>query len=69
MCQARTDHRCAERHPGGEHDPWGRPMDAAVVLVIKDWVYAGTGYTITADTGLALVLAANARGYPGLAAA
>ena len=24
---ARTDHRRAQRHPGGERDPWGRPLD------------------------------------------
>ena len=33
--KARTDHRRAERHPGGERDPWGRPLDETVVLVIK----------------------------------
>ena len=32
---ARTDHRRAQRHPGGERDPWGRPLDETVVLVLE----------------------------------
>ena len=32
--KARTDHRRAARHPGGERDPWGRPLDETVVLVL-----------------------------------
>ncbi|MGB8875290.1 MAG: replication initiator, partial [Solirubrobacteraceae bacterium] len=59
--KARTEHRRAERHPGGERDPWGRPLDETVVLVIKAWTYAGTGYTATASTALALGSAARAR--------
>ena len=59
--QARTDHRRAERHPGGERDPWGRPLDETVVLVIKTWTYAGTGYTGIAGDALALASAARAR--------
>jgi hypothetical protein len=59
--QARTDHRRAERHPGGERDPWGRPIDETVVLVIKTWAYAGTGYTGVAGDTLALASAARAR--------
>ncbi len=59
--KARTDHRRAERHPGGEHDPWGRPMDETIVLVIKTWTYAGTGYTAAPDAQLALGSAARAR--------
>ena len=42
--KARTDHRRAERHPGGERDPWGRPLDKTIVLVTRTWTYAGTGY-------------------------
>ena len=42
---ARTVHRRAQRHPGGERDPWGRPLDETVVLVLSTWTYAGTGYT------------------------
>ena len=59
--QARTDHRHAERHPDGERDPWGRPIDETAVLVIKTWTYAGTGYTAGADDTLALASAARAR--------
>ena len=42
------------RHPDGEHDPWGRPLDDTVVLVIKTWTYAGTGYTAAPGAELAL---------------
>jgi hypothetical protein len=59
--KARTAHRRAERHPDGEHDPWGRPLDETVVLVISTWTYAGTGYTALADSELALASAARAR--------
>ena len=59
--KARTSHRHAERHPGGERDPWGRPLDETVVLVIKTWTYAGTGYTAAVGTGLALASAVRAR--------
>jgi len=44
--KARADHRREQRHPGGERDPWGRPLDEAVVLVLTTWTYAGTGYTV-----------------------
>ena len=43
--QVRTAHRRAERHPHGERDPWGRPLDDALVLIVTSWAYAGTGYT------------------------
>ncbi len=59
--KTRTDHRRTERHPGGERDPWGRPLDETIVLVIKTWTYAGTGYTAAADAELALASAARAR--------
>ena len=59
--RARTDHRRAERHPGGERDPWGRPVDETVVLVISTWTYAGTGYTAAPAADLALASAARAR--------
>ena len=32
---ARTEHRRAQRHPDGERDPWGRPLDETVVLVLR----------------------------------
>ncbi len=58
---ARTAHRRAQRHPGGERDPWGRPFDEAVVLVVKTWAYAGTGYTAAPGAELAAASAARAR--------
>ncbi len=59
---ARTAHRRAQRHPGGERDPWGRPLDETVVLVLSTWTYAGTGYTpITPDAQLAASSEAWAR--------
>jgi len=61
---ARADHRCAQRHPGGERDPWGRPLDEAVVLVLTTWTYAGTGHdTATPGAELALASADMARGH------
>jgi hypothetical protein len=39
----RAEHRNAQRWPDGELDPWGRPLDERVVLVLKDFSYAGTG--------------------------
>ncbi len=42
---ARAEHHRAQRHPDGERDPWGRPLDETVVLILKTWSYAGTGYT------------------------
>ena len=64
---ARTAHRCAQRHPGGERDPWGRPLDEAVVLVVKTWAYAGTGYTAAPGAELAAASAARAREHHGQA--
>jgi len=57
---ARTEHRRAQRRPGGERDPWGRPLDESVVLVLGTWTYAGTGYT-TPAAELATASAARAR--------
>ena len=62
---ARTEHRRAQRHPGGERDPWGRPLDETVVLVIKTWTYAGTGYTTGPGAELAAASAARAREHHG----
>jgi hypothetical protein len=59
--RARTDHRKAQRHPGGERDPWGRPLDDRVVLIISTWTYAGTGTTRTPTAELALLSADHAR--------
>jgi hypothetical protein len=38
-----------------------RTLDETVVLVIKTWTYAGTGYTSSADTQLAVAAAARTR--------
>jgi len=61
--RARTEHRKRQNHPHGEHDPWGRPLDEHVVLILSTWTYAGTGYTATPDTELALASAARARAH------
>jgi hypothetical protein len=57
---ARHQHRRLERHPDGERDPWGRPLDETVVLVLATWTYAGTGYS-PATPGAELAAAAAAR--------
>ena len=59
----RVTARRLERHPDGERDPWGRPLDERVVLVLANWTYAGTGYTPrTPAAELALASADMARG-------
>ena len=42
--RARAEHRRLERHGDTDtvRDPWGRPLDDTVVLVLNDWTYAGT---------------------------
>jgi len=63
---ARTSYRRAQRHPDGERDPWGRPVDEAVVLVLSTWTYAGTGHnTATPGAELAAAAAARAREHRG----
>ena len=60
--RARAEHRKLERYPDGERDPWGRPLDETIVLVLGNWSYAGTGYTpSTPDAELALASADRAR--------
>jgi hypothetical protein len=60
--RARAEHRRLERYPDGERDPWGRPLDDTVVLVVNDWTYAGRGYTPrTLGAQLALASADRAR--------
>jgi hypothetical protein len=62
--RARAEHRRLERWPDGERDPWGRPLDDTVVLILKSWNYAGTGYTLqTPGAELALASADMARGH------
>jgi hypothetical protein len=58
----RVTARRLERHPDGERDPWGRPLDERVVLVLANWRYAGTGYSPrTPGAELALASADMAR--------
>jgi hypothetical protein len=61
---ARADFRRAQRHPDGERDPWGRPLDETVVLITATWTYAGTSHsTATPGAELALASADMARGH------
>jgi hypothetical protein len=57
----RVEHRKAQRWPDGELDPWGRPLDERVVLVVKDFTFAGNGYAASDAHFLALMSADNAR--------
>ena len=59
--RVRAEYRKRQRYPGGECDPWGRPLDDTVVLVLKSWTFDGTGHTGTAGEQLALASAARAR--------
>jgi hypothetical protein len=59
--RARAEYRKRQRCPDGERDPWGRPLDDTVVLVLKSWTYDGTGYVANGEAGLALASAARAR--------
>jgi hypothetical protein len=63
--RARLEHRKRLRHPDGERDPWGRPLDDTVVLVLKTWGYDGTGYTIASSAEQALASEARAREHGG----
>ena len=66
--RARTDHRRAQRHPDGERDPWGRPLDDTIVLILSTWAYDGTDYTGTPGAQLAMTSAALARDHEPAAA-
>lgn len=57
----RRDHRRAQRHPGGELDPWGRPVDETTVVFLGNWSYTGTGYQASDAHFMALLSADNAR--------
>jgi hypothetical protein len=61
--KARTEHRRAQHHPDGETDPWGRPLDDTVVLILTTWTVTGTGYRTNAEADLAMAAAARAREY------
>jgi hypothetical protein len=66
--RARTEHRKQQRHPEGQRDPWGRPLDETVVLVLATWTYDGPGHTIAPAAELALAAADRARAHEALAA-
>jgi hypothetical protein len=59
--RARLEHRTRQRHPSGEHDPWGRPLDDRVVLVLNAFTYLGQDRNPLAGRALALASAARAR--------
>ena len=61
--RARLEHRKRQHHPTGQHDPWGRPLDETVVLVLHTWTYEGTGHTFAPAAELALASADRARSY------
>jgi Replication initiator protein, pSAM2 len=62
--RARAEHRRLERYgDDGIRDPWGRPLDDTIVMVVNDWTYAGRGYgPRTPGAQLALASADRARG-------
>src|SRR5262245_60545198 len=64
--RARLEHRKHQRHPTGETDPWGRPLDETVVLVLRTWTYDGTGHSFAPAAELALASAARARDHDRL---
>jgi hypothetical protein len=59
--RARLEHRKAQRHPDGERDPWGRPLNDTIVLILKTWSYYDTRHNHLAGPDLALASAARAR--------
>ena len=64
--RARAEHRRLERYGDADtvRDPWGRPLDDTVVLVLNDWTYAGRGYaprSLGAQLALASADRARAR--------
>ena len=61
--RARTEHRRQQCHPDGERDPWGRPLDDTVVLILSTWAYDGTGYAAGPGAALALASADCARAH------
>ncbi len=59
--RARLEHRRHQHHSDGERDPWGRPLDDTIVLVLKTWAHKGTEHNPFAGADLALASAARAR--------
>ena len=57
-----------QRHPDGERDPWGRPLDDTVVLVLPDLDLRRHRPPNRRDAELALASAARAREHHGQAA-
>jgi hypothetical protein len=57
----RREHRRRLRYPHGEQDPWGRPLDETIVLIVKSWTYVGRGYTYSGGAEQALASAARTR--------
>jgi len=55
-------HRRVQRWPDGECDPWGRPLDGSVVLILKSWTYAGTGYAALSPPAELALTSADAVG-------
>jgi hypothetical protein len=65
--RARADHQRAQRYPAGEQDPWGRPLNDTIVLVLKTFEYAGSDHPVHGSRQLALASAARAREHvPGV---
>jgi hypothetical protein len=58
---ARREHRRGQHQPDGERDPWGRPLDDTVVLILKTWQCTGFGYSTPAEADLAMAAATRAR--------
>ena len=54
--------------PNGERDPWDRPLDDTVVLVLSTWPFEGPAYTTAPGAELALTSAALARDHEQAAA-
>ena len=59
--RARTEHRKRQRHPDGERDPWGRPLDDTVVLILQTGATRAPATPPPPAAELALASAARAR--------
>ena len=64
---ARAEHRRALRHPDGERDPWGRPLDDTAVLILDLDLRRNRRHRLTPVAQLALASAARAREHQGQA--
>jgi hypothetical protein len=61
--RARLEHRQRQHHSTGPRDPWGRPFDQRIVLVLATWTYQGTGPNFPPGAELALTSADRARAH------